>query len=272
MDTLLIAYPSADVPCRHAQVYQVARALGALALTSSTVSTARAHALQVIHTEQALGIFIEPAVQGWFMARPTLMHWTNRIYSFVHIPATILFLIVLYYVTTTRPHSRRLRRMLENSSSGMVPGGRGTSSSPDTPRRSADGRRSPSPFPARSGAGAGAPILGAASPREGDTAATMGSTSRRLTPTLYQRARRTMAMCNLLAFVVFTLWPCMPPRLLSDPDYHGPAKDEATSYGFVDTVHSAAGESSVWTTNRFCNQYGRSWQRACAPRSPTDLY
>ena len=65
-----------------------------------------------------------------------------------------------------------------------------------------------------------------------------------------------MAMCNLLAFVVFTLWPCMPPRLLSDPEYNGEDAAEAKSYGFVDTVHSKSGESSVWTTNKFCNQYG----------------
>lgn len=65
-----------------------------------------------------------------------------------------------------------------------------------------------------------------------------------------------MAMCNLIAFVVFTLWPCMPPRLLSDPNYNGPDAPEAKSFGFVDSVHSATGESSVWTTNKFCNQYG----------------
>ena len=34
----------------------------------------------------------------------------------------------------------------------------------------------------------------------------------------------------------------MPPRLLPK------------SYGFIDTVHRGA-VSSVWTTNRFCNQY-----------------
>lgn len=66
-----------------------------------------------------------------------------------------------------------------------------------------------------------------------------------------------MAMCNLLAFVVFTLWPCMPPRLLSDPGFDGDGAAEAKGFGFVDTVHSSDGQSSVWTTNRFCNQYGR---------------
>jgi len=64
-----------------------------------------------------------------------------------------------------------------------------------------------------------------------------------------------MATCNLLAFTIFTLWPCMPPRLLSSPNVTGPSGAEARSYGFVDTVHGSAGESSVWTQNRFCNQY-----------------
>jgi hypothetical protein len=45
-----------------------------------------------------------------------------------------------------------------------------------------------------------------------------------------------MALANLLAFAVFTLWPCMPPRLL-------PA-----SYGFVDTVHKH-GAGSTWAKN-----------------------
>lgn len=76
-------------------------------------------------------------------------------------------------------------------------------------------------------------------------------------PLLYEARRRTLAACNLLAFVVFTLWPCMPPRLLSDPAVEGPEGELARSYGFVDTVHGANGAGSVWTDNRFCNQYGR---------------
>lgn len=52
-------------------------------------------------------------------------------------------------------------------------------------------------------------------------------------------------MCNLMAFVVFTVWPCMPPRLLPEED----------GFWFVDTVHVGK-VSSVWTTNRFCNQLG----------------
>lgn len=76
-------------------------------------------------------------------------------------------------------------------------------------------------------------------------------------PLLYQARRRTLAVCNLLAFVVFTLWPCMPPRLLSDPKVEGPEGELSRSYGFTDTVHGANGAGSVWTENRFCNQYGQ---------------
>lgn len=76
-------------------------------------------------------------------------------------------------------------------------------------------------------------------------------------PRLYAARRRTLAVCNLLAFIVFTLWPCMPPRLLSDASVPGEAGELARRYGFVDTVHRANGASSVWTHNRFCNQYGK---------------
>jgi hypothetical protein len=48
----------------------------------------------------------------------------------------------------------------------------------------------------------------------------------------------------------------MPPRLLSDEKVQGPEGKLARSYGFVDTVHGAEGAGSVWTENRFCNQYG----------------
>ncbi|KAL1997850.1 hypothetical protein VTN02DRAFT_603 [Thermoascus thermophilus] len=47
----------------------------------------------------------------------------------------------------------------------------------------------------------------------------------------------------------------MPPRLLSDKNVPGPVGELARSYGFVDTVHGVAGAGSVWTENRFCNQY-----------------
>ncbi|KAK7754156.1 hypothetical protein SLS62_003733 [Diatrype stigma] len=183
---------------KHGQVYQLGRAFTALTLVEGTVNIARHHALQVIHLEQRLRIFWEPAIQQAFMKHATLMHWINRIYSFIHIPGTILFLGWLYYYTTVR---NRVDERQENKDIGEV---------------------------------AGSP---------GGTA-------------LYQARRRTMAVCNLLAFIVFTAWPCMPPRLLGDPSAQGGDATEGRTYGFVDTVHGKEGESSVWTQNRFCNQYG----------------
>jgi hypothetical protein len=174
-------------------VYQVGRAITALTIVEGTVTVARKHALQVIHLEQRLHIFWEVPFQKWFLGHPVLLHWINRIYSFIHIPGTIFFLVALFYLTTTRKRSALIHREVSDHVSAG--------------------------------------------------------------PALYEARRRTMAMCNLLAFVVFTLWPCMPPRLLSDPEYKGENAAEAKSYGFVDTVHSATGESSVWTTNKFCNQY-----------------
>ncbi|KAK4127016.1 hypothetical protein N657DRAFT_588890 [Parathielavia appendiculata] len=183
-------------------VYQLGRAFTAVRLQTSTVNTARKHALQIIHAEQRLGIFIEPVVQRWFLESPALMRWTNKTYSFIHIPGTILYLIILYHVTTARPKEKFQdehggKSVLHNWRELALPFG----------------------------------------------------------PAIYERRRRTMAMCNLLAFIVFTFWPCMPPRLLSDPTYTGEYAKQAKSFGFVDTVHGADGDSSVWTTNRFCNQY-----------------
>ena len=57
---------------------------------------------QVVHLEQRLHIFWEVPFQKWFLEHPTLLHWINRTYSFIHIPGTILFLVVLHYLTTTR--------------------------------------------------------------------------------------------------------------------------------------------------------------------------
>lgn len=200
-----------------AQVYQIGRAFTALTMVKNTVDIAREHALQIIHLEQRLHLFLELDVQHWFLKHPTLMHWTNRLYSFVHIPGTIAFLIILYYLTTTR---------YRGISSGGYPHSDVSSGNTSPSGRSA----SPSSVSALK--------------------------QRTFGPHVYEARRRTMAMCNLIAFIVFTLWPCMPPRLLSDPDYNGEYEDEAKSYGFVDTVHGTEGESSVWTTNKFCNQYG----------------
>jgi hypothetical protein len=64
-----------------------------------------------------------------------------------------------------------------------------------------------------------------------------------------------MAFCNLLAFIIFTFWPCMPPRLLSADTSDTITGKLARSYGFVDTVHGPGGEGSIWTDNRFTNKF-----------------
>jgi hypothetical protein len=56
-------------------------------------------------------------------------------------------------------------------------------------------------------------------------------------PPIFRRVRRTLVTCNLLAFVVFSSWPAMPPRLLPE------------EFGFVDTVHKNK-HASAWTTNK----------------------
>jgi hypothetical protein len=166
--------------------------------------------LQLIDIEIKMGIFWETLIQRSFLRHTTRMTWINWIYSFIHIPGTIAFLVWLYYYTTVR---NRVDEAQAGKPKGTV-----------------------------SGSPAG--------------------------PLLYQARRRTLAVCNLLAFVVFTLWPCMPPRLLSDPTPDGRDADLARSYGFVDTVHGKNGAGSVWTQNRFCNQYGE--YMACG-LSPDDL-
>ncbi|KAI5291868.1 hypothetical protein KEM54_003723 [Ascosphaera aggregata] len=178
--------------------YQIGRAFTALTLQESTVNVARNHALQIIELEKYLHIFIEPTVQGFFLARPGLLKWINWLYSFIHIPGTIAFLVWLYYYTTKCDKGGRSSNFKNNDTSffGLTGG-----------------------------------------------------------PTLYQARRRALAICNLVAFFIFTFWPCMPPRLLSDKAVEGAVGDLARSYGFVDTVHGKNGASSVWTQNKFCNQY-----------------
>ncbi|PTB63696.1 hypothetical protein BBK36DRAFT_143812 [Trichoderma citrinoviride] len=55
---------------------------------------------------------------------------------------------------------------------------------------------------------------------------------------LFRRIRRTIAMDNLIAFVIVSLWRCYPPRMLPP------------EFGFVDILH-ASKPASVWTDNRF---------------------
>lgn len=178
-----------------AKVYQLGRAFTAVTLVEGTVHVARRHALQLIHLEQQLHIFYEVEIQRFFLQYPSLMACINSIYSFIHIPATILFLIWLFWYTESRTVAIK-------GSHEIIAGESTLNQAP-----------------------------------------------------LYEARRRTMALCNLLAFIVFTAWPCMPPRLLSDPNIHSPAGSEGRKYGFVDTVHGDGGQGSVWTQNKFCNQY-----------------
>jgi hypothetical protein len=139
-------------------------------------------------------------IPRFFMSYPLLMTWINRIYSFIHIPGSIAFLLWLFYYSNTR-------NRLDESQSGNEMG--------------RDERQS-----------RGAEVV-----------------------RLYESRRRTTALCNLLAFVIFTAWPCMPPRLLSADTSEEPAGRLARTYGFVDTVHGPGREGSIWTDNRFTNKF-----------------
>lgn len=58
--------------------------------------------------------------------------------------------------------------------------------------------------------------------------------------TIFATVRRAMTLCNWLAFVIFALFPCAPPRLLPK------------EYGFIDTVRRDDAES-VWMSGKFVN-------------------
>ena len=48
----------------------------------------------------------------------------------------------------------------------------------------------------------------------------------------------------------------MPPRLLNDTTITGPSGEKARAFGFQDTVHRTGKDGgSIWTTNKFCNQW-----------------
>lgn len=142
-------------------VYQGSRAIVAKTFNENTTELAQAHGIAILDIESALGIDVEKGLQNYFIAsHPGLLALLNKIYSFIHIPGTLLFFAYTY---STLPH------------------------------------------------------------------------------TLFTQTRRTLALSNLIAFIIFTILPTMPPRLL--PPH----------YGFVDTVHTT-NVASVWTTNTFCNQ------------------
>jgi len=57
-------------------------------------------------------------------------------------------------------------------------------------------------------------------------------------PDVFPRIRRTMAVCNVIAFAIMSVYRVAPPRLLPKTE------------GFVDVLH-AGQEHSAWTQNRF---------------------
>ncbi|KAJ5223057.1 uncharacterized protein N7469_009297 [Penicillium citrinum] len=56
--------------------------------------------------------------------------------------------------------------------------------------------------------------------------------------TQYKRIRRTLALENILAFILLSLWRCAPPRLLPE------------EFGFIDVLHDSR-SGSAWTQNKF---------------------
>ena len=131
------------------------------------------------------------------------MWWINRIYSFVHIPATISFLVGLYWFCVTRTRSQTKLPAWQNQKA-----------------------------------------------------------STKANPAIYESRRRALAVCNLLAFIVFTSWPCMPPRLLDNRDDGGAESYLDRKFGFVDTVHNKGGAVSVWNRKKYTNQLGKSMSRS----------
>jgi len=59
-----------------------------------------------------------------------------------------------------------------------------------------------------------------------------------MTRSQYQKYRRTLALENVIAFIVLSLWRCAPPRLLPE------------EYGFIDVLHQD-NSGSAWTHNKF---------------------
>ena len=56
----------------------------------------------------------------------------------------------------------------------------------------------------------------------------------------FAAVRRTLTLTNLLAFLIFTIYPTMPPRMLPP------------EYGFLDSVHDGKA-ASVWMVGKFVN-------------------
>ncbi|MDI3339026.1 MAG: phosphatase PAP2 family protein [Sphaerobacter sp.] len=70
-------------------------------LAAGTPAAATANARTVIALERAIGLYWEPQVQAWVLAHPALIGALNWIYSYVHLPGTLLFGLG---VLLRRPH------------------------------------------------------------------------------------------------------------------------------------------------------------------------
>ncbi|KAF2873476.1 hypothetical protein BDV95DRAFT_470471, partial [Massariosphaeria phaeospora] len=69
---------------------------------TSTAAIARAHAEQTVHLEHRLQLFSELPIHNYFLRHPLLLRWANEITASMHMHATIIFLVGLFYYTTTR--------------------------------------------------------------------------------------------------------------------------------------------------------------------------
>ncbi|KAJ9613067.1 hypothetical protein H2200_003008 [Cladophialophora chaetospira] len=89
-------------------VYQFGRGQLAIRFVDQTIDVACYHALAVINFEKRLHIFWELPIQKFFLQHSRVMWWLNRVYSYVHLPATISFLVGLYYFAITRNRSNNV--------------------------------------------------------------------------------------------------------------------------------------------------------------------
>ena len=72
-------------------VYQLSRAI---AIGGEDV--AMAHAMDIVHFERALGVYVEPATQALVLPYEALKQVLNAVYMRAHLPVTILFFMWLY--------------------------------------------------------------------------------------------------------------------------------------------------------------------------------
>jgi hypothetical protein len=91
----------------HGQISQVA------------VSNAYQHALDIIHFERAIGLFVEPHLQSWYLNLPFngFIRFWNIYYASLHFVVTILALVLLY---RRAPHRYRLWRNVMAATTGLA--------------------------------------------------------------------------------------------------------------------------------------------------------